>query len=481
MKQNNRTSLRALALSTLGAFSLVLGAGQANAQRPIEDLPELNTPETQRIVPQNESQMRMSFAPLVKRTSPAVVSISSSRRVQNSPMMRFGGWVMRGVPQDQIERGLGSGVIVRGSGVIVTNAHVVKDADALRVQLTDRREFDAELIALDEKLDIAVLQIDTGGEMLPSLVVEQGSDVQVGDLVLAIGNPFGVGQTVTSGIVSAKGRTNVSDFSSFIQTDAAINPGNSGGALIDMDGRLIGVNTAILSRGGGSNGVGLAIPSELVLRAVESALSEGVILRPWLGARTQSVTSDMASALGLDRPRGVIIGEVYPGGPADRAGLSKGDVVLAVGGTAINDDNGIGFKLATLRPGASTDILMFDNGQEKALRLPVELPKEDPPREEISIEDESPFDGIVIVNMSPKLAEEISFDPYVQGVVVSKVRRRSYGARRFRPGDILLSINGNKIMTTDDVSRAIDEGFIDGEWTVSVDRGGRIRQGTIRY
>ena len=239
-----------------------------------------------------------------------------------------------------------------GSGVIVTNSHVVRGADELRVVLNDRREFPAELVAEDETLDLAVLQIDTKGEVLPNLRIEAGGDIEIGDIVLAIGNPFGVGQTVTSGIVSALGRTNVADASSYIQTDAAVNPGNSGGALVNLDGELVGVNTAIFSRSGGSNGIGFAIPGELVARAVDSAITEGRIVRPWIGARTQGLDSTMAAALGLDRAKGAVISELYRRGPADRAGLRKGDVILAVDGSDVNDDSGLLFKLATLRQGS---------------------------------------------------------------------------------------------------------------------------------
>ena len=228
---------------------------------------------------------------MVKQTAPAVVNVFTSRTVRArsrssffDEMFGFGR-----APQERTQSSLGSGVIVRESGIIVTNAHVVKGADELKIVLNDRREFPAEVIAQDEEIDVAVLKIDTKGERLPSLSIQSDGDLEIGDIVLAIGNPFGVGQTVTSGIVSALGRTNVTDVSSFIQTDAAVNPGNSGGALVNLTGELIGVNTAIFSRSGGSNGIGFAIPAELVARAVDSAISEGRIVRPWIGARTDAV------------------------------------------------------------------------------------------------------------------------------------------------------------------------------------------------
>lgn len=477
-KSKFKTAKSALAALLLGGAAL--SAPAIGAQIGLPEIPQAELDS--RIIPQDAVNMRMSFAPLVKQTAPAVVSVQSTRRVRDSPMMRFGGgWVMRGVPQERMERSLGSGVIVRGTGVIVTNAHVVQGAQDLTIQLSDRREYKAKLIAEDAKLDIAVLQMDTEGQTLPFITISADSDLEVGDIVLAIGNPFGVGQTVTSGIISAKGRTTVSDFSSFIQTDAAINPGNSGGALIDMRGELVGVNTAILSKGGGSNGVGLAIPAELVSRAVQSALADGIIARPWLGARTQAVSSEMAQVIGLDRPRGAIIGEVYPGGPADKSGLTKGDVILSIGGADVNDDSGIAFKMATLEPGSRSTIVVWKGGKEQSKRLNVALPSEMPARDEVFINNDSPFAGITAVNMSPKLAEEIGFDPFVRGVVITNITSRSPAARRFRRGDIMLSINEKKVESTDDMADIIEDAETRDLWSVEVDRGGRIRQGTIRY
>lgn len=441
-----------------------------------------------RIVPQSKIQMQMSFAPLVKSTAPAVVNVYTSRTVKTraNPFMDdpffsqfFGGGRM--APKERMERSLGSGVIVRSNGVIVTNAHVVKGADELRVVLNDRREFDAKVLAEDAASDIAVLQIDTTGERLPFLNVNRANNLEVGDLVLAIGNPFGVGQTVTSGIVSALGRTNVTDLSSFIQTDAAVNPGNSGGALIDMNGDLIGVNTAIFSRSGGSNGIGFAIPGELVAKAVDSAITEGEILRPWIGARTQAVTSDMAQALGLDRPRGAIIGDIYPKGPAAKAGLTKGDVILSIDGTDINDDSGLRFKLATLSPGQRARFVVWTEGREKIMSVKAALMEEDPAPDEREVQGDNPFSGMVIVNMSPKLAENLGFDPYITGVVITQIRSRSPASRRFRPGDILLTVNDVKISSTRKIEDAIDSGADDRLWDISVDRGGRIQSGIVRY
>ena len=329
--------------------------------------------EVTRVVPSSQAQVQLSYSPVVKQTAPAVVNIFTSRTVQTRSRSSFFDQMfgMQRAPRERVESSLGSGVIVRGNGIIVTNAHVVKGADELKVVLNDRREFEAEVVAQDEETDLAVLRIDTNGEIMPSLRVGAASEPEIGDIVLAIGNPFGVGQTVTSGIISALGRTNVSDISSAIQTDAAVNPGNSGGALVNLQGELIGVNTAIFSRSGGSNGIGFAIPAELVERAIDSALSEGRIVRPWIGARTNSIDATMASALGLDRAKGAVINELLVGGPAEQAGLDKGDVILSVDGTDINDDSGLRFKLATLRPRETVAVEYVRDGRNRSTQVRV--------------------------------------------------------------------------------------------------------------
>ena len=438
--------------------------------------------DTNVMVPESASQMRMSFAPVVKDTAPAVVNVYTSRTVrqQVDPFFSFFG---RGMDRERTQRSLGSGVVVRSNGVIVTNAHVVKGAEELKVVLSDRREFDAKIVAEDKDSDLAVLQIDTKGERLPVLSIDASNSLEVGDIVLAIGNPFGVGQTVTSGIVSAVGRTQVSDLASFIQTDAAVNPGNSGGALVDMRGQLVGVNTAIFSRSGGSNGIGFAIPGELVQRAVESSLSDGKIVRPWIGARTEGVNSVMAEALGLDRPQGAIIEELYPNGPGDKAGLKRRDVILSVDGTDIFDDSGLRFKLATFTPGHKAKIKVWRDGTIKNLTVRAIAPVESPKRNKLILEGVNPFDGLTVVNMSPALAEEMGFDPFATGVVVSGVSRRGLSARyaRFRPGDIILDVMGTEITGTKQLQSVLDE--YDGErsWTLSIDRGGRISKSRIRF
>jgi Do/DeqQ family serine protease len=457
--------------------ALVWGSGPAQAQF-LNEAPE-------RVVPNSQMQVQLSYAPVVKQTAPAVVNVYTSRTVQTRSRSDFFDFMfgMRRAPQERVENSLGSGVIVRSNGIIVTNAHVVKGADELRVVLNDRREFEAEIIAQDEEIDVAVLKIDTKGERLSALAIQsEAEDLEIGDIVLAIGNPFGVGQTVTSGIVSALGRTNVTDVSSFIQTDAAVNPGNSGGALVDLSGELVGVNTAIFSRSGGSNGIGFAIPSELVARAVESALTEGRIVRPWIGARTNGVDATMAAALGLDRSKGAVINEILPKGPADRAGLEKGDVILSVDGTPINDDSGLRFKLATLRKGDRANIIYFREGRERTVSVRTDIPQESPARDERKLEGYHPFDGATVVNMSPALGEELGFDPYLKGVMVLKVERRSAANyNRLRPGDFIMSLNDTDISSTRQLDNLLSTIDAEEGWELSLDRNGRIGVLPTRY
>ncbi len=458
--------------------------GTALLGGPVTSQAQQAAADVTRVVPSSQAQVQLSYSPVVKQTAPAVVNIFTSRTVRTRSRSSFFDQMfgMQRAPRERVESSLGSGVIVRGNGVIVTNAHVVKGADELKVVLNDRREFSAEVIAQDEETDLAVLRIDTEGEIMPSLRVGADTEPEIGDIVLAIGNPFGVGQTVTSGIISALGRTNVSDISSAIQTDAAVNPGNSGGALVNLQGELIGVNTAIFSRSGGSNGIGFAIPSELVDRAIESALSEGRIVRPWIGARTNSVDATMAAALGLDRAKGAVINELLQGGPAEKAGLDKGDVILSVNGTDINDDSGLRFKLATLKPRETVDVDYIRDGRNRTARVRVDTPQESPARDERDLEGVHPFNGAVIVNISPALGEELGFDPYLEGVMILKVRRGSAANyNRLRPGDLVLNVNDTKITSARQLESVLLNEPIDVVWDVQIDRDGRIGALPIRY
>ena len=454
--------LRTLGLTLLGA---ALATAPANAQ---------DDAGIERSVPASQAQVQLSFAPVVREAAPAVVNVYSRRVIaQRSPFAgdplfeRFFGPQVR----EREVNSLGSGVIVDPSGVIVTNNHVVRGAQDLRVVLSDRREYEAELLLADERTDLAVLQINAD-ESLPVLAYDEGGDAEVGDLVLAIGNPFGVGQTVTSGIVSALARTDVgiTDYAFFIQTDAAVNPGNSGGALVDMDGELIGVNTAIFSRSGGSNGIGFAVPVEMVQTVVAAALQDGEIIRPWLGARLQPVTNDIAQSLGLDRPQGAIVAELWPDGAADDAGIQRGDVVIAVDGVPVNDEAGARFRFATRTIGETADLTVVRNGEARALRVEARPAPGLLEGERLLVDGRNILNGVELVELSPAFNEEVGLDPFEQGVMVFRLQRRS----PFRPGDRLLSLQGEPIRSLNDLDAVLDRYDGARRWPVEIERRGEV-------
>jgi Do/DeqQ family serine protease len=433
-------------------------------------------------LPETRSEIELTFAPLVREVSPAVVNVYTQKTVKTGvtpmEMLLYG----RAAPQSRVQNSLGSGVIVRDDGVIVTNNHVVEDADSFRVVLSDRREYPAELVLNDERTDLAVLKIDTGGDKLPVLHYADTREAQVGDLVMAIGNPFGVGQTVTSGIISATARTDVgiSDYSFFIQTDAAVNPGNSGGALVDMKGQLVGVNTAIFSRGGGSNGIGFAIPSEMVKRVVDAAMNEGTFVRPWLGLAAQSVSFDMAKAQGLSRPIGVMVTEVYDGGPADKSGLRRGDLVTAIDGREVFDEKGLKFLAAIRNPGEKAQLNVLRGGRNQVIGVKVEPPPGATEADIVLLEGQDVFNGARVVELSPRLAEENGLDPFQKGsgIYVYSVARRSVARNYFRPGDIIRSVNGKQTKTVKDLEAVLKDS--DRSWNIELDRNGRTIRGTVR-
>lgn len=454
MKLNKiRLSLRFI------SFLLVLSSfGVAQAQ------------DIARVVPESKTQVMLSFAPLVEEVAPAVVNIYTTRVVQvnRSPLFDdpffqrfFGENTPFSMPRERVQGSLGSGVILRENGIIVTNNHVIGEADSIRVVLSDRREYEAEVILADERTDLAVLKIDTEGESLPIIPLLDSDTVKVGDVVIAIGNPFGVGQTVTSGIVSATARSQVgiSNFQFFIQTDAAVNPGNSGGALVGIDGNLIGVNTAIYSRAGENNGISFAIPANMVRSVVEAALSDGEIIRPWLGATGQVVSSDIAASLGFARPGGVIVDNVYPGGPADRAGILPSDVIIAVNGREVLDPQGLSFRVATSQPNRRVPFTVLRNGDTLTLNVFLTPPPEDPPRNITLLEGRHPFQGVKVANLSPKFSDELGIAQLMTGVIVLDVDRRSPAARRqlVRPGDVILSVNGVDINMVNDIELMLVE------------------------
>lgn len=421
-----------------------------------------------RAPPPDLATMKMSFAPVVKRVAPAVVNISSKRvvRAQPDPFFEFFGG---GMPREQVQGSLGSGVIVRADGIILTNNHVVEGGQEITVGLADRREFPAKLILSDSRADLAVLKIDTKGERLPVLPIADRDAVQVGDLVLAVGDPFGVGQTVTNGIVSALARTDVGQgFGAYIQTDAAINPGNSGGPLVDMNGNLIGINTFILSRSGSSAGVGFAIPAALVRRVVETAVGGGKSLEhTWLGLQVKPVTAEIAAARGLAVPQGAVVTAVYPGGPAARAGVAVGDILLKADNESLNDEAGLNYVAATHKPGDEMN-LTLGGGRGRVLQVRLTTPPSTP-KDERTLAGRQPLGGATVVNLSPATAENLGLNPFTTGVVVEKVQ--GLAARLgFQAGDLVLSVNGKTITNTANLADALAGA---SSWRVVIDRDGQ--------
>ena len=403
-----------------------------------------------------------------------MVNVYSTRvvRQQIDPFWQlFGGM---GMPQSRVEGSLGSGVIVRADGLIVTNNHVIEGGQQLNVVLSDRREFPAKVVLADPRSDLAVLRIEVKGERLPVLPIADRDDVQVGDLVLAIGDPFGVGQTVTNGIVSALARTDVgaSDFSFFIQTDASINPGNSGGPLVDMDGNLIGINTLIYSRTGSSTGIGFAIPAAMVRRVVESAVGGGrSVNRPWLGARTQGLTPELARTLGLDRPVGALIAEVYAGGPAARAGLRQGDLIIAADGLPVEDEGVLNYRVATHKPGEAIQLTVKAGRSERKVEVRLETPPGAGSRDDRLLTGRQPLSGATVVTLSPAVAEEYGLDPGLNGVMIVKLADGLAARQGFQPGDIIRQVNGQAITSTAGLAASLarPQG---GGWRITLERKG---------
>jgi Do/DeqQ family serine protease len=450
--------------SALAVLVLALGGVQAEERR----------------VPTSATEVRLSYAAVVKQAAPAVVNVYAARTVANrnplfeDPFFRrfFGAPGMPG-PNEQQQRSLGSGVLVDPAGLVVTNHHVIDGADQVKVSLSDRREFEAEIVLKDARSDLAVLRLKSNGERFPALEFADSDSLLVGDLVLAIGNPFAVGQTVTHGIISALARTQVgiTDYQFFIQTDAAINPGNSGGALVDLSGKLAGINTAIFSRGGGSIGIGFAIPANMVRVVVASARGgSNVVRRPWLGARLQAVTAEIAESIGLKRPAGALVAQVTDASPAARGGLRIGDLIVALDGQEIEDANAFDYRFATKTIGGSSRIRLQRSGRDVTVTVVLEAAP-DLPREELVIETRSPFQGVRVSNLSPSLADQLRLDPAAEGVVIVDIANGSIAQRFFQPGDVVLTVNNQKLTRTGDLDRLSRQQ--NRLWRIVIRRGGQ--------
>jgi len=466
----------------LALLSLSICLGRPAVAEPLVQLAQA--------APGSRAELAFSYAPVVKQASPAVVNIYTatrgSRQAARSPFADdpffrrfFGEDFMRSLPRERVQNALGSGVLVRATGLVVTNAHVVKGSDEIRVVLADRREFDATVRIIDERYDLAVLKIDAGSEALPFLALRESESVEAGDIVLAIGNPFGLSQTVTSGIVSAVARvaTGVNESGFFIQTDAAINPGNSGGALVGLDAKLIGINTAIYSQGGGSIGIGFATPADIVGRLVEiMEAGEARLVRPWLGVAVQNVTAEIASSIGLLRPAGVIVRALAAKSPAEIGGLKVGDAIFAVDRVPIDDENALRFRLATRRTDRPVTLSVRRGGHDIDVGVTLVRPPEVPPRERTSFNEDSPLNGAVVLNLSPAVAEELGLDETLSGVFVAELRR-GFAMRFLKAGDQITAVNGKTIGAVSELQQVLANAT--KEWTVAVRRDGQVQ--TFRF
>lgn len=412
-----------------------------------------------------------SLAPVVEKASPSVVNIYTAKTVRqrsgaspffNDPFFRdFFGIPFDRVPRERRERALGSGVVVSTDGYILTNNHVVENADEIRIVLADETtDFEAELVGSDPETDIAVLKVDA--DDLPAITLANSDQLKVGDYVLAIGNPLGVGQTVTSGIVSAKGRSGIGivDYEDFIQTDASINPGNSGGALVDLRGRLVGINTAILSRSGGSQGIGFAVPSNLARSIMESLIEDGEVRRGFLGVFIQPVTAELAEEFGLEGSRGALVGEVTPDTPAEDAGLEPGDVVVRFNGRYVNDSRHLRLMVAQTRPGSEVELEIVRGGKRRVIDVTLgELNDRGLARARgasRSLRDagDDPLNGITVDDLNRQTRRQFSIPNHVTGALVVAVDADSAAsAAGLRPGDVIVEIDRQPVENVDDALR----------------------------
>ena len=465
---NVRTAVLALGAAALLAGSALAASHMDAAKgKPTPAAAKVELDETP--IPR-EPGSHTSFAPVVKKVAPGVVKIVTTTKAANisapegfglnDPFWRrfFGDQFGQQTPNRQFnvprQHGLGSGVIVTKDGYILTNNHVVDNAEEVKVTLQDGREFTAKVVGRDPKSDIAVIKIDASS--LPVVPMADSDKVQVGDIVLAIGNPFGVGQTVTTGIVSATGRGNlgIEDYEDFIQTDAAINPGNSGGALVDVEGRLIGINTAIYSRTGGNQGIGFAIPSGLARNVMDSLISYGSVARGYLGVMIQDVTPALAKEFKLKDSSGALIGDVVPKGPADKAGLKDGDVVLEYNGKKVIDSRRLRLAVGETKPGTTVPVKILRDGSSKTLDVTVQqlpgtekLAKNNAPGDT----DNGTLNGVGVADLDDQTRQQLKLPENIKGVVITEVQPDSAAAEAgLKQGDVIQEINRHPVKTAEE-------------------------------
>jgi len=412
------------------------------------------------------------FAPVLKPVLQAVVNISSSKVVKtpqsqnpffSDPFFRqFFGNQFPGTqgPQEQKEQSLGSGVIVSPNGYILTNNHVVAGATDIKVFLPDKRQFKGKVVGTDPKTDIAVVKIDA--TELPTITFGDSSKIAVGDLAFAIGDPFGIGETATMGIVSATGRNglDIEDYEDFIQTDAAINPGNSGGALVNSHGDLIGINTAILSHGtGGNEGIGFAIPIDMARHVMDEIMKNGKVVRGYLGVVIQDVSPNLAKAFNVPAGKGALVGDVTPDGPGAKAGLQKGDVIEALNGDTVQDINSLRLQIASFAPGTVVHLKVLRGGQERDLTVTLgQLPEKEAAATPGAPNENSPMRGVQVDNLTPSIARDLGLGVGTKGVVVTSVAPDAPAADAgLQRGDVIEQINRQDVSNVSDYNRLVTE------------------------
>jgi len=456
---------------------LVLGAAGISIAHTTANSLAKNPPATLKLADVNEGPSKTSYAPVVKTVLPSVVNISSSKIVHSreesaeqmpmDPFFRqfFGeGEGHFNIPKDRKEKALGSGIIVSPEGYILTNNHVVDGATDVRVTLSDKREFQARIVGTDPKTDVAILKIDA--EKLSPITIGDSSKVEVGDVALAIGDPFGVGQTVTKGIISATGRGNlgIEAYEDFLQTDAPINPGNSGGALVNDRGELVGINTAIITHGsGGSEGIGFAVPVNLARNVMDQILKNGKVTRAYLGILPQDVTPTMAKAFGEKEAKGVVVGDVTASSPAQEAGVQRGDIIQELNGKPVADSNQLRMTISMMEPGTTVNLKLIRNGSPRELpvklaEMPTETAKVKTGEEGV----EKAMDGVEVSNLNPQISEQLNLPPSTKGVVVADVDPASKMAEAgLQKGDVIEEVNHQPVKNVSEFQSAVRKGGSD--------------------
>jgi serine protease Do len=455
-------------------LGFALGAAGLGLAHTTEKSLSSNPPATLKLADASEGPSKSSYAPLVKEVLPSVVNISSSKVVHNrmsseeempmDPFFRqFFGQEGNGrfnMPRDSREKALGSGVIVSPEGYILTNNHVIDGATDVRVTLSDKREFKARIVGADPKTDVAVVKIDA--KNLTPITIGDSSKVQVGDVALAIGDPFGVGQTVTKGIISATGRGNlgIEDYEDFLQTDAPINPGNSGGALINDRGELVGINTAIISHGsGGSQGIGFAVPANLARQVMDQVLKNGHVTRAYLGIYPQDVTPRMAKAFGEKDSQGIVIGDVSPNSPAKQAGIERGDIILEVNGKPVTDSNQLRMSISMMQPGTELKLKTLRNGTERDATVKLaEMPKESAKADSTNDDPggSKALEGVEVSGLDSRTARQLGIPETTKGVVVTDIDPASKLADSgLQKGDVIQEVNHQPVTNVSEFQSAV--------------------------